>query len=60
MKVKIGDQEYSSAKEPICIILQKHELDELFDMIGKRIVKYCTFPKGMDEDKIRKWMGTFS
>jgi hypothetical protein len=60
MKVKVGDNIYVSSKQPICIILQKNEMDELFDMVGKRLVRYVSFPKGMNEEEIRKWMGDFT
>jgi hypothetical protein len=60
MKVKVGDKVYTSSNEPICIVLQENEIDELFNMIGKRIVRYVSFPKGTDEDEVRKWMGNFS
>ena len=58
MKVKIGNKIHNSNKEPIMIILEPIDIDNISNMIG---TKYCSFPydeqyEESNEEYIRNWM----
>ena len=57
MKVKIGDEIYDSADEPIMIVLSKGEKEQIANM-SPDCSKYCVYPV-IDENthaEIEKWM----
>lgn len=60
MKVKIGNRIYDAKKEPIMVILNKKEQQQITDM-APDATKYCQYP-GTDEwtannyKKIKEWM----
>lgn len=55
MRVKIGDKIYNAGDQPIMVILNNGEIEQISNMTG---TKYCQFPKGTEPDKIKKWMET--
>jgi hypothetical protein len=62
MKIKIKDKVYDSNKEPILIIFDNDEQrktmgTQLLNMKEKGgIRRYCQYPTGYDENKIRRFM----
>ena len=62
MKVKIGNKIYDGEKEPIMVILNKAEREQIKNMPPDN-TKYCMYP-GTKEwtannyKKIKKWMET--
>lgn len=54
MKVKIGDKIYDSNEQPIMIILEDFDKENLLNM-GEQ-VKYCSFPENYDIEEIKKFM----
>lgn len=60
MKVKVGDKIFDANEEPIMMIFENQNEKEtvighLSDMIPDAR-RYCMFPLGMDEDKVREFM----
>lgn len=55
MIVKIGDKKYDSEKEPIMIELSLQER-ELIAQMDQSATKYCSFPEGLSDVDIAKFM----
>ena len=56
MQVKIKDKFYSSADEPILIILSDSDIENIKNMIG---YKYCSYPVGKyHPDEIKEFMSS--
>jgi hypothetical protein len=55
MKVKIGNTIYNSENQPIMIIINDFDKRNINNMLP-HCTKYCSFPAGMDKEKIEKWM----
>ena len=54
MKVKIGNKTYDSNDEPIMLILEEEDKNNISNM-GEQ-TKYCSFPEDIDTDTIIKFM----
>lgn len=54
MKVKIGNTVYDSTAEPILLMLDDEDVENISNMGEQR--NYCSFPHDEDVDKISKWM----
>lgn len=57
MKVKIKDKIYDSHDEPIMIILESYNKEDISNM-AEEARKYCEYPDEYDEDEIREFMKT--
>ena len=58
MKVKIGDKTYSSTEEPIMVILDDSDKENINNMVDV-CKKYCSYPEsGYTVDEIVKFMNT--
>ncbi len=55
MKVKIGNKIHDAESEPIVIILNQSDKDNIANMHPDKF-KYICFPNGMDQDEIRKFI----
>ncbi len=55
MKVKVGDKLYDAFDQPIMVILNAVDKENIKNM-HKDATKYCGYPIGSDSDKILKWM----
>jgi hypothetical protein len=55
MKVKIGQTIYDSNKEPIMIILAPEDKANIANMHPDHFI-YCSYPEGMEEEKVKEWM----
>jgi len=55
MKVKIGNKIHDAENEPIVIILNQSDKDNISNMHPDKS-KYICFPNGMDADDIRKFI----
>lgn len=55
MRVKIGDKIYDSKKEPIMLILEEYNKNDIRNM-HEDARKYCEFPDTMSEDEIKEFM----
>ncbi|MEE9572143.1 MAG: hypothetical protein V3W20_03770 [Candidatus Neomarinimicrobiota bacterium] len=60
MKVKIGNKIYNAETEPIMVILNKGEKQQIADM-APDATKYCQYPETEEwtknnYEKIKKWM----
>lgn len=60
MRVKVGDQWYSSDEQPICIQVSEGEQQQIADM-DRSVApngKYAVFPDAVsiDSDWMREWM----
>lgn len=55
MIVKIGDQKYDSQKEPIMLELSIEERELIYNM-DKSASKYCSFPEGLSDEDLAKFM----
>ena len=55
LKVKVGDKIYDSSKEPVMVILTNNDKYNIVHM-PKDYKKYCCYPAGLDEDKIKEFM----
>jgi hypothetical protein len=60
MKIKVGDKIIDANEEPIMLIFE-NEMEKL--AVGQHLInmiegarRYCMFPLGMDEDKVREFM----
>jgi hypothetical protein len=56
MKVKIGDTIYDSNKEPIMIIINDLDKENINNM-SEKATMYCSFPDTFSEDEIKTFMG---
>lgn len=56
MIVKIRDKIYSDQETPIMIILSPQDIEAIKRMGPDNTKRFCSFPAGMDKDKIFKWM----
>ena len=57
MRVKIGDKIYDSKEEPIMVILEDYNKEDISNM-AEDARKYCEFPDDMSEDEAREFMKT--
>lgn len=55
MQVKIGDKIYDSNEQPILLILEKEDKENISSMIDNNF-KYCSFPEKYPIDKIKEFM----
>ena len=55
MLVKIGDKIYDSEKEPIMIVLQDGDRDDMY-RLEENEFRFCFFPKGTCYKKIEDFM----
>ena len=55
MKVKIGTTIYDSAKEPIMLILNNQDKENIKNM-HPSATKFCSYPDKMDKTEIKKYM----
>jgi hypothetical protein len=58
LKVKIGGKTYSTDDEPIMVIFNSSDLENLKNLIKTECDIYCGFPKGLDHGEVNKWMET--
>jgi len=56
MKVKIGDVIYDSDEEPIMLILDEYNKQDIADMIDEDYKVYCVYPDDMEEEEIEYFM----
>ena len=59
MRVKIGDKIYDSESEPIMLIMNEVDKDNISNT--KKIhedgtLRFTTFPSGMEVEPVREWM----
>jgi len=52
MKVKIGDKIYDTNQEPIMLMLNDVDKENISNM-GESNTKYCAFPESMDSDSVK-------
>ena len=57
MKVKIGNIIYDSNDQPIMLILDENDRENISQM-EEKATKYCSFPDGSPEEEIKKFMDT--
>jgi len=57
MRVKIGNTIYDSNDEPIMLILETEDKDNIFNM-SPECTKYCSYPEGMEESAVIDFMKT--
>lgn len=55
MRVKIGNKIYDSKIEPIMLILEDYNKEDIKDMADESN-KYCEYPDGMDTQEVAKFM----
>jgi len=55
MKVKIFDTIYDSEIQPVMVILNDKDKENIKNMLPEA-TKYCGYPAGADKDEILKWM----
>ena len=55
MKVKIGDKIYDSNEEPIMLILEDYNKEDISNMADESN-KYCEFPDDLGLEEITKFM----
>jgi hypothetical protein len=55
MKIKVGDKIYDGNEEPIMVILEDYDKENILNMAPEAI-KYCHFPEDMSEDDARNFM----
>jgi len=54
MRVKIGNKIYDSKIEPIMLILEEYNKEDIAHMGAAK--KYCEFPDGMNTNEIEEFM----
>ena len=57
MKVKVGNKIYDAENEPIMVILNDNDKENIARMLPDA-TKYCSYPEGYDETKIKGFMKT--
>jgi len=55
MKVKIGNRIYSSADQPIMVILTEKDKENIANMLPEATM-YCGYPEGMPAEEIERFM----
>jgi hypothetical protein len=55
MRVKIGNKIYDSKIEPIMIIFEEYNKEDIRNMDDES-TKYCEYPDGISTDEIAKFM----
>lgn len=55
MKIKIGDKFYDPNEEPVMLILNDQDKENIKNM-HPEATKYCAYPEGTDKEFIREWM----
>jgi len=57
MKIKIGDKIYDAKDEPIMVILEGNDKENIKKM-HPMATKYCSFPEEFSSDQIKEFMKT--
>ena len=57
MKVKVFDIVYDSEVQPVMVILNDNDKENIKHMLPEA-TKYCGYPSGSDPEEIRQWMKT--
>ena len=55
MQVKIGETYYSSRVEPILLVFEPQELQDIADLEPDQL-DYCLYPPGASWPTVRAWM----
>ena len=55
MKVKIGEKIYDANEQPIMLILNATEKEQIANM-EESARRYCQYPDHLNEDAIGEWM----
>ena len=55
MKVKIGDKIHDSNEEPIMLVLDDNDKENIKNMDSNKY-KFITYPKGMSNEDVREWI----
>ncbi len=56
MKVKVGNKIYDGKDEPVMVILEEGDKENIRDMLPE-CTKNCMYPEGITHKAIKKWMG---
>ena len=57
MKIKIGEKVYDGNDVPVMVILSDDDKENIANMLPTA-TKYCSYPEGYDETKIKGFMKT--
>ena len=57
MKIKIGNQIYDAEDEPIMVILEGNDKENIANMLPTA-TKYCSYPDECTPDEIKEFMKT--
>ena len=57
MKIKIGEKIYDGNDVPVMVILTEEDKKNIANMLPTA-TKYCSYPEGYDETKIKGFMKT--
>lgn len=60
MKVKIGDKIYDSNEQPIMLIMEEYNVEDISDLLDDDELDefiYCDYPDHMSEEEAMKFMG---
>jgi hypothetical protein len=55
MKVKVGNKIYDGNEQPVMVILEGKDKENIRDMLPE-CTKYCMYPETFSVEEIRKWM----
>ena len=55
MKIKVADKTYDSKEQPVMVILNRKDRENIRGM-DPGATTYCSFPKGTKQEDIIKWM----
>ena len=55
MKVKVGDKIFDGNEQPIMVILEPWDKENIAKM-PPEAKKYCSYPENMTKKEIRRWM----
>ncbi len=55
MKVKVGNKIYDGNKEPVMVILEGQDKENIKNMLPEA-TKYCMFPDDIPKEEIEEWM----
>jgi len=55
MKVKVGNKIYDPNDEPVMVILEDTDKENISSMLPE-CKKYCAFPDSMTAEEINEWM----
>ena len=56
MKIKVGDKIYDGTDEPIMIILENQDKENIKNM-PQDLTQYCIYPSFMNIDEVSEFMG---